>query len=170
VDPLHRVFGFLIVCTLLGLAGYFTWRQRTVLRSLRAQENLPPEARHYVRRQALRRLAGSGLMVVMAAMLTGWFLLGLGDRAAQIGKANDDQRAEGKEPVLDAEQRQFIQLSTSYVIVLLLVLFGTLCIAALDIWAIHRFGRRHHRQIQADRREMIERQVARLRSQRNGHA
>ena len=170
MDPIHRWFGFVIVCVLLGLAGYFTWRQRRVLRGLRAEANLPPEDRRYVRNQALRRLAGSGLMVLLAALLTGWFLLGLGDRAAELGIENDLLRAEGKEPVLDAQHRHFIRVSTFYVIAILLVLMGTLGIAAFDIWAIHCFGQRHRRQIQADRREMIERQVARLRSQRNGHA
>src|SRR5262249_19767672 len=155
VDPMHRVFGFLIICVLLGLAGYFIWRQRRVLQTLRADETLPPEDRRYVRSQALRRLGGSGLMVVLAALLTGWFLLGLGDRAHELGERNEAQRARGEQPVFDAEQRHFVQVTTWYVITILLVLLGSLGLAAVDLWAIHRYGQRHRRQIQADRREMI---------------
>jgi hypothetical protein len=169
VDPIHRVFGFLIISVLLALATYFIWRQRRVLRVLRADESLPPDDRRYVRNQAFRRLAGSGLMVVLAALLTGLFLLGLGDRATELGERNEAQRARGEQPVLDPEQRQFVNVFTWYVITMLLVLLGSLSIAAFDLWAIHRYGQRHRRQIQADRREMIERQVARMRSQRNGH-
>ena len=50
-----------------------------------------------------------------------------------------------------------------------LVLLTLVCLAFFDLFAIRRFGRRHYRQIQDDRRAMIERQVALLRTQRNGH-
>ena len=40
--------------------------------------------------------------------------------------------------------------------------------AFYDMMAIHRFGRRHFRKIQDDRRAMIARQVERLRQERNG--
>ena len=108
-------------------------------------------------------------MVLLAVLLAGWFALGLNTRANDLGELNAAQRERGEEPVLDAEQRHFINVSTYYVISILLVLLGTLCLAALDIWAIHRYGQRHRRQIQAERKDMIERQVNRLRSERNGH-
>jgi hypothetical protein len=42
-------------------------------------------------------------------------------------------------------------------------------LAALDFFAIRRFGQRQYRKIQAERRAMIEGELTRLRSQRNGH-
>jgi len=42
-------------------------------------------------------------------------------------------------------------------------------LAAVDVWAIARFGLRHHRQLQADHRDGLKRDVARLRQERNGH-
>jgi hypothetical protein len=170
VEASQQLVAGLIVFVLLGISAYFIWRQKHVLRSLRENDNLPPEDRRYLRSMAWRRLIGSGLMVVLAALLTGWFLMGLGERANELGRQGDAMRARGEEPILDAEQLLFIRLSTSYVITILLVLLSILCLAAADLWAIHRFGSRHRRQIQADRREMIERQVARLRSERNGHS
>ena len=50
----------------------------------------------------------------------------------------------------------------------LLLVFAMILLAAFDFWAIARFGIRHHRQIQEDRRAMLESHAARLRSQRNG--
>ena len=42
-------------------------------------------------------------------------------------------------------------------------------LAAVDIWMIRRYHRRSLQQINSDRREMLEEQVALLRSRRNGH-
>jgi LPS O-antigen subunit length determinant protein (WzzB/FepE family) len=63
----------------------------------------------------------------------------------------------------------FFHLWSSFWILTLLVLLGVIVLAGLDLIAIRRYGQRHLRQIQADRRAMIEQQIARVRSQRNGH-
>jgi uncharacterized membrane protein YecN with MAPEG domain len=168
VDALHRVFAALLVVLLLGLAVFVARRQLGNLRDLRDQDSTPPEDRRYLRNQARRRLVSSGLLVLLAAMLAGWFLLDLGEQTLRLGEQGEEQRARGEEPVLDAEQQRLLNLSASYVIGLLLLLLLLLALAGVDIWAIHRFGQRHRRQIQADRRAMIERQAARLRSRRNG--
>ena len=55
-----------------------------------------------------------------------------------------------------------------YVITLLLVLMAILIVAAVDLLATRSYVIRQFRQIQADRRAMIEHQAARLRHQRNG--
>lgn len=154
---LEHVFVSLIIVVLLGLAGYYGWRQVQTLRLLPLQENLPPEDRSYVRNQAWRRLACCGLMVLLAALLMGTYLLGLEGQA----KKHDGLSA--------AEQRQFVHLYTYIWITILVFLLSLLGMAAFDLWAIYRFGLRHHRQIQADRRAMLERQVARMRTERNGH-
>ena len=53
-------------------------------------------------------------------------------------------------------------------IIFVMVLLGIIILAAFDILAIRRYGLRQYRQIQADRREMIQEEVARIRGQRNG--
>jgi len=168
VEPQH-VFVSLIIVVLLGLAGYYAWQQVQTLRLLRLQENLPPEDRSYMRNQAWRRLACCALMVLLAILLIGTFVLGLEAQAERLGAQVAEDRAHGQEMKLNAEQKRFVNLYTYCWITILLVLLSLLGLAASDLWAIHRFGLRHHRQIQADRRAMLERQVARMRTERNGH-
>jgi hypothetical protein len=150
VEIPQLVFGALLVVVLLAAAVYFGWKQRQTLVGLAHQENLPPEDRHYMRRQAWRRLIGCGFMVVLAVMVAAWFFL-------------------DPEGVARAGDRKAAPWYLLYLVSFLLVLLGIICLAAFDLFAIRRFGLRHRRQIQADRRAMIERQAARLRSQRNGH-
>jgi len=159
---IEYVFAALIVLVLAGLAAYFGWRQWQTLRGLRSQENLSTEDRRYIRRQAWRRVAGCALMALLAGMLVGWYALGFRQQALDLG-----QGAPGPP---NAEQQGILNRSLAYVGTAVLLLMGMLLLAAVDLWAIRRFGIRHLRQIQADRRAMIERQAARLRSRRNGHA
>lgn len=166
---LEQVFVSLIIVMLLGLAGYYVWRQVQTLRLLPMQENLPPEDRSYVRNQAWRRLVSCGLMVLLAVLLTGHYVLGLEDQAKKVGNESEKSRDLGEKRVFNAEEKRFVNLYTYSWITILLVLLSLLGLAAFDLWAIHRFGLRHHRQIQADRRAMLERQVARMRTERNGH-
>jgi hypothetical protein len=48
-------------------------------------------------------------------------------------------------------------------------LMAVLMLAAADFLATRRFGRRAHQKILDDRRMMLERQMARLRQEGNGH-
>ena len=161
-------FGTLLVIVLLALAGYYAWRQVRTLRGLRIAEETAPEERLYLLRQARRRLFGSALMVLLAVMLGGMliFLEGpLEDLSNYVAAA----RAQGVEPDLSPEQRSLRTLYTLWNIGLLLTLLAVLATAGVDFLATRRFGRRQLRRIQSDRRAMIERQVARLRQERNGH-
>ena len=49
------------------------------------------------------------------------------------------------------------------------LLLAVIVIAFLDVRSTRRYGIRQYRQLQAERREMIEREVARMRSERDGH-
>jgi hypothetical protein len=161
------IFGVLLVIVLLGLAGFYSWRQWAVLRGLREARDLSPEDRRYMRRQAWRRIVCSALLVVMAGLLAGHYEFE--DRYRKIVAEGEANRLRGEKPELDAEGRQFLQLYQVYWLVTLVVLLAIITLAGIDLVAIRRYGRRHYRQIQADRRAMIENEIARLRSQRNGH-
>jgi heme/copper-type cytochrome/quinol oxidase subunit 2 len=158
-----------IVLGLLGISAYFIWRQRRTLRYLQEAHDLSDEDRLYLRNQAWRRLGCCTLMVILAALLDGAYLLGLQDQFNALSTLGDEMRAAGQEPVLTAEQERFLGFYSLYWMVILLVLLGTLVVAGWDFWAIFRFGQRHRRQLQVDRHAMIEREAARLRSERNGH-
>jgi hypothetical protein len=157
----------ILVTLLLGWAGYSAWRQVQTLRALPDAENLPPEDLRYMRNQAWLRLTGSGLMVTLAALLALSFIV---EKPAQaLLDEGDAARARGEEPADTPEHRLLLKYDLAYWIVVLLVMLGMVGIALADMMGIRRFGQRHYRKIQEDRRAMIARQVARLRRDRNGH-
>ena len=70
------------------------------------------------------------------------------------------------------EEWSFARFYSTYWLVFLLILLVVVALAFSDLWATRSFAVRAHRQLQAERREMIDRQIARLREekgQRNGH-
>jgi hypothetical protein len=162
----EQVIGLLIVALLLGVAGWFGWRQAQTLRALPRQANLSSEDRRYFRNQAWRRLVGCALMFILAGLLAGWFLLGLNETASRL--ADRAKGAGAGAPPLTPEEEHSLRVCAYYLGGLLLVLLATVGTAWLDFWAIRRYGLRHRRQIQDERRAMIERQVARLRQEGNG--
>lgn len=162
------VFGTLLVVLLLGLAGYYAWRQVYTLRGLGVPEESPPEELRYLRRRAWRRLLGCVLMVVLAVMLGGMMLF-LEQPAKELADFGAAAREEGKEPQFDDDQRRFRVLYAVWNIGLLLSLLAILVTAGVDLLATRRYGLGQLRRIQADRRAMIERQVARMRQERNGY-
>jgi hypothetical protein len=157
----------LLVVMLLALAVYYAWRQKETLRRLRVADDISDEEHRYLRGQAWRRLAGSVLMVMVALLLAGSFFIE--GRAQELADRADAARARSEEFVLNAEDQWFRNLWAVYWIVLLLGLLAILALAGFDFWATRRFGVRHYRQLQADRRDMIAREIAQYRRERNGH-
>jgi hypothetical protein len=168
VNSLETTLAAVIVGVLLLLAGYYSWQQWRALRGLKKSENMLLEDRIYHRAHARRVLICSTLMVILAGMVAGWYLSGLG---AQLN--NLAQSAEGREEntprEFDPQEKGVITFSTVYWILAFLLLLGIGYLALLDLWAVRRYGLRHIRQIQADRRDMLERQLALRRTDRNGH-
>jgi hypothetical protein len=162
------LFGTLLVVLLLILAGFYGWRQVHSLRHLPDSQESAPEERRYLVRRAWRRLFGCGLMVLLAVML-GALMLFMEDKASELAQLGEAARARGETPRLDAEQRQFIILHGWWIIGMLVALLAILTTAAVDMLATRRFTLTQFRRIQADRRAMIERTVARMRQERNGH-
>lgn len=168
VGILQALFTIVLVVLLLGLAGYYAWRQRQTLRSLRdGGEELSADEDRYLRGRAWRRLAGSLLMLLFAGLLTGSFFLE--GRAQELAQRGAQARTEGTQPVFDDSERRFLNLYALYWIALLLGLLAILGMAGYDFWATRAYGLRHYRQLQADRRAMIAQQTALLRLERNGH-
>jgi hypothetical protein len=166
---LEMIFAGLIVVVLISVAVYYGPRQWQALRKLRTENDLDAADRRYIRHQAWRRLINSGLMLLLAALLVGSYIVGQERQAAEMGarSANRPDNAAGAGP--SAEQERFLNRYSTTWILIGLVLLAILCLAFADLWAIRSFGIRHYRKIQADRREVIQREVARLRIQRNGH-
>jgi hypothetical protein len=161
---LELAYAIVIVISLLSMAGYFGWRQWQALRRLaREGEQVPLDERRYQRAQAWRRLTNCVLMVVLAGLLIASYWLGQERRAGELGAMGAQGQTEPS-----PEQKAFVTQYTTFWIVFGVVLLAVISLAFVDLLAIRRFARKHLRQIQADRRAMIEEEVAAIRRQRNG--
>jgi hypothetical protein len=154
-----------LIVILLSVACYFAWKQGRVLTAVQT-EDMPAEDRAYLRRQAWLRLAGSGLMVVLAILLAASFFLE--EPASGLVHEGERNREQGTMGPLDPEQLRFFEVYRIYWGFVLLVLLGIIGLAAADFFAIRRYGLRQYRQIQQERKAMIENELARIRSQKNG--
>jgi cytochrome bd-type quinol oxidase subunit 2 len=164
-----QLMAYVIAAGLLVLAWYFGRQQLLSLRQLRTDAAVSPEDRRYARNQAWLRLGCCGLMLVLAGLVAGAYASGMEHRATELGRAIQAQRDRGEEVQLTPEQQAFRRLWASYWIAVLLLLLVILILAGIDIVGIWRYRRRHLREIAAERREVIQEQVAILRSRRNGH-
>jgi hypothetical protein len=165
VESHQVIFGALLIVILLGISCYFAWRQGRVLASLQS-DDLPAADRIYLRRQAWIRLMCSGLMVVLAIMLATSFFLE--EPAGSLVDQGELKREKGEIGPMDPEQRRFFDVYSLFWGFVLLVLLGIIALAAADFFAIRRYGVRQYRQIQQERKAMIENELARIRSQKNG--
>jgi hypothetical protein len=167
VNPAELAFGLVLVPVLVGLAGFFTWRQLRTLRSLRTGQH-SVEERVYLRMQSYRRLACSALMVVLAGLLVGSFFL----EAPQQQVLQERREQNAREPASDIqpEHRDFLRTFTVYWMVTLFVVFAMLMLVAADVYAIARFGARQHRRLREDFNSALAQEVARLRGGRNGQS
>jgi len=156
------VFGVVLVIVLLGLAGFYGWRQLLVLRRVPPDPEAWGEEGVYLRRQARRRLVSCVLMVLLANMLAGALLF----LEAPTQQLADRVDAEGPQAVEGAAEREFVNFYSYYWITFLLLLLALVVLAGIDLWAVRRFGMRQLRRLQDDRRAMIARQTALLRQRR----
>lgn len=152
------ILGSALAVVLVGIAGFYAWRQRNTLGQLRSDE-WSPEDRVYLRKQVRRRLWCSALMVVFALMLIGWFFI----------QATEPPRQENQQEATP-EQREYAWLIAIYWTAAFVVLFTMVILAAMDMVAIGRFARRKQRQLDADRQAILENQLAQYRKNRNGES
>jgi len=169
VPATETIFATLIFLVLFCLALYFGRQQMQTLRWLRTQPDLPPEDEQYARRQLKLRLIGCGLLVVLGSQVAGAYLFGLEERIHQLGQKIQQQKEQGQPVDLDPDERALRTVYGIYWIAALVVLLTIVFLAAYDIWAIRRYGQRHLRRIHEERRAMLKDEVARMRTDRNGH-
>jgi ABC-type uncharacterized transport system fused permease/ATPase subunit len=163
------IFGVVLVLVLLCTSILYIVRQIVALRRLRAAEEMALEERAYLHSRARRRIITSVLLLLLGIMLAG-ALVYLEAPAQRLADKQAAKEQQGDTTPLDAEQKFFARFYATFWILFLLVLMAVIFLAALDYWATQRFGFRQHRKIIEDRRAMIEREIARLRQERNGHS
>jgi hypothetical protein len=168
VENSELIYGGILVVVLLALAGYYGFRQVQMLRGLRVPDERSPEERAFCRKQAWRRLICSVLMIALAGLLAGSVAFTPSIRRIVAYNEATVEDAEEARPDLE-DQRVAKIVYGSYWIVVLLVLLSIVALAGIDVIAIRRYGHTQLLQIQNDRRAMIEKEVAKLRRDRNGH-
>jgi hypothetical protein len=147
------ISGAVLALILVFVGVFFALGQFRVLRRLRGQLDLPREETNYLRAQARRRMVSCVLLLVLALLLAG-YLIFLGERVTRLERDNQ-------------ADRDFLQFFSGYSIAFLVILLTVLVLAGIDFWTIRRYGRQQYRRLQEDRRAMIERQIIRLRQERN---
>jgi hypothetical protein len=132
-----------ITLTLFGLGLYYLCREHREWRRSQGYVQLPPADRSHFVRQYFRRLQSSSLL--MAAGIA--IFLGLN--------------------VLDPQHRPLLYVW--YWMGVLLAFFWIVALALADVLAIQRYARRHQRNLERERCDMIERQLVQYRARGNGH-
>ncbi|HEY7329562.1 MAG TPA: hypothetical protein VH592_18130 [Gemmataceae bacterium] len=161
------IFGVVLVLVLFFVAILYIVRQIQTLRRLRATEEMALEERAYLHGRARRRMVTSLLLFLLGVMLAGG-LIYLEPPAQQLDDIRDAMRQQGDISPLSDDERMFARVYLVFWILFLLILMAVIFLAAWDYWATRTFALRQHRKIIDDRRAMIEREVSRLRRERNG--
>jgi hypothetical protein len=157
------ITGTALAVVLFGVAGFTLWLQMRTLRQL-PQRQLPDEEMRYLRWQAWRRLATSGLLLLLAIL----FVIALafqGNPAQQLADEQAAAREAGEELPLTPEQKRFARIWGWNWIAILLALFLIVLLVAIDFWSIRRYGLRERRKLNEDRRAMMQRQLHRMRQE-----
>lgn len=162
------ILGTGLAILLALIAWYYLRRSVHALRTTTPAFEMLPNERRFLRRQAWRRLGNSVLMFLLAFLLAGWYLAGINDRADELAEERVAQRAGGNPPPMTEEQKNRSRFFAGYVITMLSLLGIIVMLAGLDLFATRMYGLRELRQINSDRRAMLERQIDRWRSGRNG--
>src|SRR5262249_43991077 len=148
-SEMELIFGIAIVLVLLGVAGYFGYRQIQNSQKLSRDRDIPNEERQFIRRQIRRRLVCCVLMVIFPGFLAGWFVIE--DRLPER-IANNPEEKPGENP--------WVEMIVYYWSLALFVLFTILALAGLDAIATARFGLRSHRALEIERRTVLEAEAA----------
>lgn len=155
MNPNELVIGGLLAFVLLGVAGFFGWRQIQNSQSLRTNRDLPAEERTFVRKQIRRRLVCCVLMALLALLLVGWYAI----------ESQWPERLP-HHPQEKARDNPWVEVFFAYWAFFFFVLFSILALAGVDLIATARFGLRSHRRLEAERRAVLEAEAARFRKKR----
>jgi uncharacterized protein YneF (UPF0154 family) len=158
----------LILAAGLVLVGVFTAvRQRRALEALKDEPFLPDEDRAYRRGQAKRRLATSGLLVVIGGMIGGYYLSGMDARMDAIPERNRVGAPPEGEPDPQAEaDKQFTKFVGFYWIGVMLLVFAAVCLAVVDFWATRKYWMARYKELKADHEAKLQRDLAVFRQQK----
>lgn len=147
MDNLEIIMASGIAATLCGVAVYFLVRQQQTLRGARADPAMPAEQRAYLMRQFQRRLFGSILLFLLAAMLVGSLFLDYEPLRQPIEEVPPAQQEAAK---------QAVRVISIYWMVFLMLLMAVMALAVFDFWATARFSVQQQKLLFQQHQDMLE--------------
>ncbi|MBA4188306.1 MAG: hypothetical protein C0467_09900 [Planctomycetaceae bacterium] len=153
------IVGLIIAALLVVLGTGAGSRQLRTMRRVQAEPFMPDVDRKYFRGQGRRRLAASGLLVVIGLMIAFYYLSGMDARMDELG----EKRAEG--PPAEAD-KEFARLVGVYWIVVILLLGAVVTVAMIDFWATRVYWLARYREIKNDHNTKLQRDLAVYRQQK----
>ena len=158
----------LIVATGVILVGVLAaLRQKRALSAIADEQFLADEDRRYRRGQARRRLATSGLLVVIGGMIGGYYLSGMDARMDAIAAGNKIAAPQEGEPDPQAEaDKRFTKLVGFYWIGVMGLVFVAVCLAVFDFWATRKYWMARYKELKADHDTKLQRDLAVYRQQK----
>ncbi len=159
MDPLELSAGMVLAGLIVAIAVYFALQQRETIAMLRRDTELSPADRRYWYRRVVRRLISAALLCIFAAMLIGHFFL---------WPSLDSLRPDAPVAEVPENAKESLRFFTGYWIAAMLVFGLALLLAVLDALATMRYGARHRRLLENDRRAALAEEVERLQRDRHG--
>ncbi|AWM40940.1 hypothetical protein GobsT_04800 [Gemmata obscuriglobus] len=159
--------GGLLLAAGLVLVGLFTGaRQRQTLRALGAEPFLPDVDRAYRRGLARRRTVTSAILVLIGALIAGYYVSGMDARMDAIPERDRPALPDGADDPRPAEGKQFARLVAVYWSVVMGLVFVAVCLAVKDFWATRTYWMARYKELRADHETKLQRDLAVHRQQR----
>lgn len=157
------VIGLLFAASLLLLGLGAGYRQIVGLRRVRAEPFMAAEDRTYYRRQAVRRLGISFLLLILSGMIVTFYASGMDARMDAIPERNK----EGPESdAQDKADKEFTRQMAVYWIVVIGFLGVFVWLAVLDVWATRKYWMRRYKELKAEHEIRLRRDLALYRQQK----
>lgn len=160
--------GLILAAGLILVGALTALRQQRALGAIADEPFLPDEDRRYRRGQARRRMATSGLLVVIGGMIAGYYLSGMDARMDAIPERNKigaPPQEGAPDPRAEAD-KQFTKLVGFYWIGVLGLVFVAVCLAVFDFWATRKYWMARYKELKADHDAKLQRDLAVYRQQK----
>lgn len=156
------IVGLIIAALLVVLGSGAASRQLRTLRRVQYEPFMPEVDQRYYRGQGRRRLAASGLLVVIGLMITFYYVSGMDARMDELGETRENRA----EVPPSEDDKNFARMVAVYWIGVILLLGVVVGIAVVDFWATRVYWMARYREIKNDHDTKLQRDLAVYRQQK----
>lgn len=160
------VVGLILAALLVAFGVGAGVRQFRTLARVRAEPFMPAEDRTYLRRQAVRRLGVSALLLAVGGMIAFYYLSGMDARMDAIPERNKGDAAAAAGDPQAAADKEFTRQVGAYWIVIILLIGVVVLIAVIDLWATRRYWMARYKELKEDHQTKLQRDLAVYRQQK----